>query len=113
MSAEIGRIGVFSVPLEVLPRTASVEFVRELEELGYGAVWTGEGLGTREIFTNAAVILAGTDRIVFCAGIASIWGRDPVTAVTATATLLESFPDRFLLGPGVSHRKKVHPRGDE
>ena len=24
---------------------------RELEELGYSAVWTGEGLGTREMFT--------------------------------------------------------------
>jgi probable F420-dependent oxidoreductase len=106
-----GRIGVFSTPLEVLSRAASVEFVNALEELGYGAVWTGEGLGTREIFTNAAVILAGTERIVFCAGIANIWGRDPVTTVTATATLLESFPDRFLLGLGVSHREQVDPRG--
>ena len=37
--AEIGRVGVFSVPIEVLPRAASVEFACELEELGYGAVW--------------------------------------------------------------------------
>jgi probable F420-dependent oxidoreductase len=111
MAVEIGRIGVFSVPLEVLPRTAAVEFVHELEQLGYGAVWTGEGLGTREIFTNAAVILAGTERIVFCAGIANIWARDPVTAVTATRTLLESFPGRFLLGLGVSHREQIEPRG--
>ena len=109
--AQIGRIGVFSVPLEILPRAQAVEFVHELEELGYGAVWTGEGLGTREMFTNAAVILGGTSRIAFCAGIATIWGRDPVTAVTATRTLLESFPGRFLLGLGVSHREQVEPRG--
>src|SRR5262249_39855561 len=82
-----------------------------LDELGYGAVWTGEGLGTREMFSNAAVILGGTSRIAFCAGIANIWGRDPVTAVTATRTLLESFPGRFLLGLGVSHREQVEPRG--
>src|SRR5262249_18051742 len=111
MAVEIGRIGVFSVPLEVLPRVAAVEFVHELEQLGYGAVWTGEGLGTREIFTNAAVILAGTERIVFCAGIANIWARDPVTAVTATRTLLESFPGRFLLGLGGSHPEQIEPRG--
>jgi probable F420-dependent oxidoreductase len=111
VSLEIGRIGVFSIPLEVLPRAAAVEFVQELEELGYGAVWTGEGLGTREIFTNAAVILAGTRRIVFCAGIANIRARDPVTTVTAASTLLESFPDRFLLGLGVSHREQLEPRG--
>jgi probable F420-dependent oxidoreductase len=109
--ASIGRIGVFSVPLEVLPRSEALALVGELEELGYGAVWTGEGLGTREMFTNAAVILGGTQRIAFCAGIAVIWARDPVTTVTATRTLLESFPDRFLLGLGISHKEQVNPRG--
>jgi probable F420-dependent oxidoreductase len=108
---ELGRIGVFSVPLEILPRAASVAFVRELERLGYGAIWTGEGLGTREIFTNAAAVLSGTELIVFCAGIANIWGRDAVTASTATATLLDSFGGRFLLGLGVSHREQIEPRG--
>jgi probable F420-dependent oxidoreductase len=95
----------------VLPRTAAVEFVRDLEGLGYGAVWTGEGLGTREMFTNAAVILGGTERIAFCAGIVIIWGRDAVTTVTATRTLIESFPDRFLLGLGLSHPEQIEPRG--
>src|SRR5262249_52936556 len=37
--AGVGRVGVFSVPIEVLPRAASVEFGCELEELGYGALW--------------------------------------------------------------------------
>jgi probable F420-dependent oxidoreductase len=111
--ARIGRIGVFSVPLELLPRTAAIELCHELEELGYGAVWTGEGLGTREMYTNAAVILGGTSRIAFCAGIVNIWGRDPVTAVTATRTLMESYPGRFLLGLGISHREQVNPRGHD
>jgi probable F420-dependent oxidoreductase len=111
--AEIGRIGVFSVPIEVLPAAATIELCHELEELGYGAVWTGEGLGTREMFTNAAVVLGGTSRIAFCAGIVNIWGRDPVTAVTATRTLMESYPGRFLLGLGISHREQVNPRGHE
>jgi probable F420-dependent oxidoreductase len=108
---DIGRIGVFSVPLEVLPRSEALEFVGELESLGYGAVWTGEGLGTREMFTNAGVVLAGTTTIAFCAGIASIWARDPVTTVTATRTLMESYPGRFLLGLGISHMEQTNPRG--
>ena len=111
MSAAIGRIGVFSVPLEVIGRAEAVDYVSELEELGYGAAWTGEGLGTREMFANAAVILAGTKRIAFCAGIANIWARDAVTMVTGARTLMESFPDRFLLGLGVSHSEQVAPRG--
>ncbi|MFN0155582.1 MAG: TIGR03620 family F420-dependent LLM class oxidoreductase [Gaiella sp.] len=107
----IGRVGVFSVPLEVMGRARGAEFASELEELGYGAIWTGEGLGTRELFTNAAGLLAGTRRIVFGAGIANIWARDPVTTVTATRTLDESYPGRFLLGLGISHREQVDPRG--
>lgn len=108
--ARIGRIGVFSVPLEVLPRTASVEFCHELEELGYGAVWTGEGLGTREMFTNAAVILGGTSTIAFCAGIANIWARDPVAMSNGARALQEAYADRFLCGIGVSHKPTIDAR---
>lgn len=108
---KLGRIGVFSVPLEVLPRAQGVEFVHELEELGFAAIWTGEGLGTRELFLNAAGVLAGTRSIVFGAGIANIWARDAVTMTTATRTIQESYPGRFVLGLGVSHREQVDPRG--
>ena len=111
MPIQLPRIGVFSVPLEVIGRTEALEFVGELDELGYGCVWTGEGLGTRELFTNAAVVLGGTRRIAFGAGIANIWVRDPVTMVTAARTLMESYPGRFVLGLGVSHREQVDPRG--
>lgn len=108
---EIGRVGVFSVPLQVTPRAQGVAFAGELEQLGYSTVWTGEGLGTREMIANAAVLLAGTERIGFGAGIANIWARDAVTTVTATRTLMESFPGRFVLGLGISHREQIDPRG--
>jgi probable F420-dependent oxidoreductase len=111
MLPPLGKVGVFSVPMEVVPAATGIAFARELEELGYSAVWTGEGLGTREMFTNAAAILAGTEKIVWGSGIANIWARDPVTTVTATRTLNESYGNRFLLGLGISHREQVDPRG--
>ena len=51
------------------------------------------------------------NKLTFCAGVVNIWGRDPATTVTATRTLLESFPGRFMLGLGISHREQVEPRG--
>ena len=107
----LGKVGVFSVPLEVVPAKAGIAFARELEEIGYSAVWTGEGLGTRELFTNAAAVLAGTEKIVWGAGIVNIWARDPMTTVSATNTINESYGNRFLLGLGISHREQVDPRG--
>ena len=111
MLPALGKVGVFSVPLEVVPAKVGSAFARAVEELGFSAIWTGEGLGTREMFTNAAAVLAGTEKIVWGAGIANIWARDPVTTITATRTLNESYGNRFLLGLGISHREQVDPRG--
>jgi probable F420-dependent oxidoreductase len=40
---------------------------------------------------------------VVATGISNIYGRDPVTMVSAQKTLSEAYPDRFILGVGVSH----------
>ena len=84
---------------------------REIEALGYEALWYPEGLGTRESLTNAAVLLAATDRIRIGSGIANIWARDAVSAASAARVLSDAFDDRFLLGLGVSHQRQVDPRG--
>jgi probable F420-dependent oxidoreductase len=41
--------------------------------------------------------------MVIATGIANIYGRDPVTMAAAQKTLAEAYPNRFLLGLGVSH----------
>ena len=78
------------------------EIALELEELGYGALWFGEAAG-REALTNASLLLAGTKRIVIATGIANIYARDAVAMASGQKTLAEAYPNRFLLGLGVSH----------
>src|SRR6202041_3054391 len=101
-AVQLGAIGVWTISLDAFPRARAQEAAAELEELGYGAIWCGEAFG-REAFTNAALLLAGTKRIVVATGIANIYGRDPMTMASAQKTLAEAYPDRFLLGLGVSH----------
>jgi hypothetical protein len=50
-------IGAFTVALAAEARPAA----REIDELGYDTLWYPEGLGTRESFTNAAVLLGATE----------------------------------------------------
>ena len=88
-------------------RTAAAE----LEALGFGALWFPEGFGTKESFSTAALVLAATEHVPVCSGIANIWARDAVPSATGARTLSEAFPGRFLLGLGVSHRQQVDPRG--
>ena len=45
--------------------------------------------------------------MVIATGIANIWARDPFTMTAAQLTLSEAYPERFLLGLGVSHARLV------
>jgi probable F420-dependent oxidoreductase len=108
---KLGRIGVWSGAYAVAPAAEAREAARETEALGYDTLWFSEGLGTRESFTNAAVLLGATERIRVASGIANIWGRDAVAAANAARVLADAFDDRFLLGLGVSHPRQVDPRG--
>jgi probable F420-dependent oxidoreductase len=78
------------------------EAASELEERGYGAIWFGEAAG-REALTHAGLLLAATRRIVVATGIANIYARDPIAMASGQKTLAEAYPDRFVLGLGVSH----------
>jgi probable F420-dependent oxidoreductase len=99
---QLGAFGVWTFQLDILPAARAQEAAAELEELGFGALWYGEATG-REALTKAGLLLAGTKRIVIATGIANIYGRDPVTMAAAQKTLAEAYPNRFLLGLGVSH----------
>lgn len=101
-SMQLGAFGVWTSQLDILPTARMQETAAELEELGYGALWYGEATG-REALTKAGLLLAGTKRIVVATGIANIYGRDPVTMAAGQKTLAEAYPNRFLLGLGVSH----------
>jgi probable F420-dependent oxidoreductase len=103
---DLGRIGIWTGQLDMLPAAEAQAAVAELEDLGYGAIWLPEATG-RESFANSGLLLGGSRRIVVATGITNMWGRDPVTMAAAQKTLAEAYPDRFLLGIGVSHQPMV------
>lgn len=61
----------------------------------------------RDPFVQLALILSATTTFVGATGIANIWGRDAVTMTGAVKGLTEAFPERMLLGLGVSHHTLV------
>src|ERR1051326_2446870 len=99
---DIGRIGIWSFQLEQQPATRACAAAAEIERLGYGALWIPEALG-REIFTHAALLLAGTRTLPIASGIANIWARDPMAVAASGGTLADAPPGRFRLGLGGGH----------
>jgi probable F420-dependent oxidoreductase len=99
---DLKSVGIWTGQLDYQPASRAQEAVAELEELGYGAVWVGEAVG-REALSNAGLLLSVTRRLVVATGIANIWVRDALAMVAGQYTLAEAYPERFLLGLGVSH----------
>src|SRR5436190_11628613 len=106
MAIDLGPVGLWTFHLDLLPVPRAQETVAELEQLGFGAVWLPEAMG-RDPMVHAATLLEASDRIVLATGIASIWNRTPLAMSAAQRTLTSAFPDRFLLGLGVSHGPMV------
>ena len=112
MRRKMGAVGVWGLSATrsaADERRAAVEVTR----LGYGTLWFGEGPATRETFVHAALLLAGTRRIVVATGIANIYARDAAAMHNAALALAEAYPRRFVLGLGVSHAAPVQARGHE
>lgn len=101
----LGTIGIWAF-LDMVPAAQSQEAAREIEDLGFQTLWIPEAVG-REVFTSAAILLAGTEKLVIATGIANVWARDAMAMANAQRTLCEAYPDRFLLGMGVSHAPMV------
>jgi probable F420-dependent oxidoreductase len=102
----LGPVGIWTGALEFVPTAHARELAAELEELGYGAIWIPEVAG-RDVFVHLALLLASTSRIVGATGIANIWARDAVAMAGAMKGLTEAFPERVLVGLGVSHKNLV------
>ncbi|MGW1836242.1 LLM class F420-dependent oxidoreductase [Streptomyces sp. BBFR2] len=111
LATRIGTVGVWHGGLGHLPAAVGREAAAEIERLGYGALWVGEGPTSKEAFTHAGLLLAATERLTVATGIANIWARDAAAAGAATRTLAEAYDGRFLLGLGASHAPLVGVRG--
>lgn len=103
---QIPPVGVWTGALDAVPAARAQELAAEIEEIGYGAIWLPEVAG-RDVFVHLALLLSATSRLVGATGIANIWGRDAVAMTGAAKGLAEAFPERALIGLGVSHQVAV------
>src|SRR6201993_1698355 len=92
----LGRFGVFLPTRSITP-----ELAKEIESLGYGAVWIGGSPDADLAWVEPA--LAQTTSLQLATGIVNIWSA-PAPAVAESYARIESaYPGRFLLGIGVGH----------
>jgi probable F420-dependent oxidoreductase len=103
----LGGLGIWTAQFDFYPAQLVRDTAQELEEIGYNSLWIGENIG-REPISQSALLLASTTRLTVATAVANIWARDPVSALAAQQTLSEAYPERFILGLGVSHTTLVN-----
>ena len=95
---DLGRFGSFG-------RGVTVQQAREIEALGYGAVWVG-GSPPAEL-DWVEPILAATTTLQVATGIVNIWTAPAKPVAESFHRIDRVYPGRFLLGIGVGHREAV------
>jgi probable F420-dependent oxidoreductase len=98
----LGKFGIWYGGIDALSSAESQRAAQVVEKLGFGALWIAEAVG-RDPFVSSAMLLNATSTLKLATGIANVYARDAMTMVAGQKTLAEAFPDRFLLGMGVSH----------
>ncbi|MEC4762488.1 LLM class F420-dependent oxidoreductase [Mycobacterium sherrisii] len=95
---DLGPFGVFG-------RGVTPQQAKEIEALGYGAVWVGGSPPAELAWVEP--ILAATSTLQLATGIVNIWTADAGAVAESFHRIDKAYPGRFLLGIGVGHREMI------
>jgi len=93
---DLGRYGVW-----LASRSVSRNVARQIESLGYGAVWVGGSPDADLSWVEPA--LAETSTLQLATGIVNIWAAPAGQLAESFHRIESAYPGRFLLGIGVGH----------
>jgi probable F420-dependent oxidoreductase len=94
MKPNLGRFGSFG-------RGVTVQQAKDIEALGYGAVWVGASPPAELSFVEP--ILEKTTTLQVATGIVNIWTAEARIVAESFHRIEAVYPGRFLLGIGVGH----------
>jgi probable F420-dependent oxidoreductase len=101
---DLGTFGVWTFDFEHQPAARLREWIQELEDQGWGAVWIPELLG-REALSHAGYLLSCTNRIQVINAIAQISERTARAAHGGSLLLADAYPNRHVMGLGYGARR--------
>ena len=113
LAALLGRVGIWSFALQRLSAQDEIAAAQQMESLGYPATWIPESVGSKDVLAHSGILLANTTNTVIATGIANIHARDPMAMANGARALADAYPNRFVLGIGVSHAPSVEMRGGD
>ncbi len=111
--AGLGRVGVWTFAFDALRAGDVRTAAAAIETLGYPALWVPEGGSSREIFAHLSLLLAATERITVCSGIANVTARHHEAMAGGARTLADAYGERVVVGIGIGHQYTAGRRRQE
>ncbi len=105
MTYPLSGTGIWSSGLRYGDPGEAADAARELEELGYGALWIPDTGG--DLFGVVANLLGATQSITVATGILNLWMHTPEETAAHYDAMTTEHGRRFLVGIGVSHAPLV------
>ena len=96
---QLGKFGAFGH--HSMWQQVSPEQLRDIEALGYGAIWAGGSPAAELSWVDP--ILEQTNALKLATGIVNIWTAEPGPVAESFHRIEKAYPGRFLLGIGVGH----------
>jgi probable F420-dependent oxidoreductase len=110
MTPTLNGIGIWNSGLRFGDEKQACQAAAEAEDLGYSAVWMPD-IGGDDLFPRLAALLGATNRIVIASGVLNLWMHDAATVSARYTELAAQYPDRLLLGIGVSNASLIDQIG--
>jgi probable F420-dependent oxidoreductase len=98
----LGKLGVWSSELRWSQEPGGEQFARDLEEMGFGALWIPGGFDDK-VLEDVSRLLAATQKAVVATGILNLWKYKPAEVASWFAALSAEHKARTMIGIGISH----------
>jgi probable F420-dependent oxidoreductase len=98
----LGKLGVWSMELRFGERAGADAMARELEGMGYGALWVPGGADDK-VLDDVSHLLSVTDKATVATGILNLWKYQPGEVAQWFAGLSQAHKARTMIGIGISH----------
>ncbi|MDO3636088.1 LLM class F420-dependent oxidoreductase [Mycolicibacterium arseniciresistens] len=96
---DMGRYGVMGLYTQFAQLSPAQ--LREIEALGYGAIWAGGSPPAALEWIDP--ILGATEKLQLATAIVNVWSAEPGPVSESFHRIEAAYPGRFLLGIGVGH----------
>lgn len=98
----LGKLGVWNSELRWAEGPGGEQFARDLEDMGYGALWVPGGFDDK-VLEDVSRLLAATQKAVIATGILNLWKYEPAAVAEWFAGLSDAHKARTMIGIGISH----------